>query len=196
MSARILSYTVGSVSNLDTADELWLKVRNGNVEDFSRLHALLYGGLYNYGHHFTTDSILLEDAIQELFIRLWQTRQTGDELQNIKAYLFCALRRALLREKGKFTNLQKLHTAWSALVFTQDNLPTDTIFQERQVLLIRVLNALPLRQKEIIYLRFYDGLTYEEIAQVLAMNYQSVRNSVFRAMKSLRAALRPAQALL
>jgi RNA polymerase sigma factor (sigma-70 family) len=53
------------------------------------------------------------------------------------------------------------------------------------------VNQLPARQKEIIYLRIYKGLSYEEISQVMQLNYQVVRNLLSQALKSFRKIIAP-----
>lgn len=58
--------------------------------------------------------------------------------------------------------------------------------QEQAAQLKRAFDKLTAKQKEILYLRFYQGLDYEQIAEVLDMKYQSLRNAVSRAIKNLR----------
>ena len=52
--------------------------------------------------------------------------------------------------------------------------------------MIRMLEVLSPRQKEIIYYRFVEGLSYEEICQIMDMNYQSTQNLIQRSLKKLR----------
>jgi len=58
--------------------------------------------------------------------------------------------------------------------------------EEQSQRLKRAFEKLTPKQKEILYLRFYQGLDYEQIADVLGMKYQSLRNAVSRAIKNLR----------
>ncbi|RZK52474.1 MAG: sigma-70 family RNA polymerase sigma factor [Hymenobacter sp.] len=55
--------------------------------------------------------------------------------------------------------------------------------------LLAALNQLSKRQREALYLRFFDDFSYERIAEVMALNIQSVRNLIFRALQVLRQVL-------
>ena len=52
------------------------------------------------------------------------------------------------------------------------------------------LENLPTRQKEILFLKYYNGMSYEEIEEILSINYQSIRNHIYRALERLRANLK------
>src|SRR5690625_7520840 len=48
------------------------------------------------------------------------------------------------------------------------------------------LDLLPERQKEVLFLKYYNGMSYDEIEEILAINYQSIRNHIYRALQKLR----------
>ena len=56
--------------------------------------------------------------------------------------------------------------------------------------LTQMINSLPARQKEIIYLRFYEGLSYKDISQILNINYQSLVNSINRILTRFKSVLK------
>ncbi|MFT3827934.1 MAG: sigma-70 family RNA polymerase sigma factor [Chitinophagaceae bacterium] len=150
-----------------------------------RMH---YSYLYRYGNKICADVYLLEDAIQELFAELWQ-QKTAVPTISIKAYLLRALKYKLFR------TLQKQH-----LIVNADNLPEQGYFElshetliiaqqedkENAGKVIAAMNQLSDRQKEIIYLKFYQDMSYEEVAEVMNINYQAARNLLYQAIKSLR----------
>ena len=73
---------------------------------------------------------------------------------------------------------------------TEYTIEDEIIENEREQFLnekmIRMLEVLSPRQKEIIYYRFVEGLSYEEICQIMDMNYQSTQNLIQRSLKKLR----------
>jgi RNA polymerase sigma factor (sigma-70 family) len=109
----------------------------------------------------------------------------------IHFYLIKSLRGKLLRIVKKQKNI-----SWEVInpdlpcfefCFSQDeNLSLSHSQNEQQELLLKSLNALPARQKEIIYLRFFNGMSYLEIAEIMSVNYQVVRNYACKAIKTLR----------
>ncbi len=135
----------------------------------------------------TNDATLLEDAIQELFIELWQNKKQV-EIISVKAYLLKALKYKLMR------NLKKRNNTTTCM------LPEDLIFEfshetflvekqndeERVKILTGAFQHLTGRQKEIIYLKFYQNLGYEEVSEIMNINYQAARNLLYQSVKALK----------
>lgn len=147
-----------------------------------------YPQLFSYGCKITQDRLLLEDSIQELFTELWSNKHKT-AIRSVRAYLFKALQYKLYK---------KIHH--KKLVFPSDSSLLDTPFTiNRETLLVqaeedkakadtiaRLLAQLSNRQREIIYLRFYRNMDYEEISEIMQINYQVARNLLSQALKALR----------
>jgi RNA polymerase sigma factor (sigma-70 family) len=159
----------------------------GDREAFSSLFRRHYPLLYQYGQKICRESEVLEDAIQELFIEIWQ-KKPSRPVHSVKAYLIQAVKFKLykhFRGNKPVTSLEE-----------QDQEPFElsheTLLIEeqsrnelnRQVL--EALDKLPPRQKEVIYLKIYKGLDYDEVSAVMNLNYQVVRNLLCQALKSFR----------
>ena len=131
---------------------------------------------------------LLEDNIHDLFIELWQSK-SNPEILSVKAYLLKAIKYKLYRQFRKNVPSADAGVIGEEIgfVFSHDHFIAE---QETQAQVNRrvthAVNALPNRQKEIIYLKIYHGLKYEEISEVMNINYQAARNLFSQAIKSLR----------
>jgi len=166
---------------------LWRKLKNGDKNAFSQLFKLYYTDLKAYGIKIAGQEAYAKEAIQLLFIKIWEKRNTLNEVTSVKSYLLSAYRRTLidLLQAEKKQHLLKENTpsftiAPSELkIFQQDK-------KAQAIRLTALLNQLPAKQKEIIYLRFYNQLSYLEIAEIIDLNYQSVRNYSVKAIKFLR----------
>lgn len=168
---------------------LWNSFRVGDENAFDKIYRTYVQPLYKYGTKLTHDKEFVLDCIQEVFVDLFIHRQNLGETNNIKLYLFISLKRKLIRS---------LHKNSLVKSFPDDELPFLSIYsteeqvstQESEIEMINklseALKTLSPRQKEAIYLRFISGLSYEEICQILDLNYQSVRNLVYRAIEKLR----------
>jgi RNA polymerase sigma factor (sigma-70 family) len=171
--------------------ELWKEFKKGDEEAFSIVFHKYYSYLYNYGSKITSDKDLIKDSIQELFIILWESRERLGDTESVKFYLLKSFRRHLIR---RFTNDTKNRDKYNLpeeyqfeFVFSYEkSLIIEQSFQEQQTHLLAALNSLSPRQKEVIYLRFYDNLSYQEISEITALNYQSVRNYIHQAIQTLR----------
>ena len=166
---------------------LWESFLENDAVSFGLLFKRYYPDLFQYGNKICKQMPVLEDSIQELFLDIWKNRNPTPTV-SIKAYLIKALKYKLLKELGK-NNSQSLpdhqheqpfdipHEAF--LIAAQDD-------RERSERLVKALQQLSNRQKEMIYLRFYKDLDYEEISSIMDINYQAARNLLYQAMKSLK----------
>lgn len=166
----------------------WTRFRQGDREAFAEIYFTHYESLLNYGRWFTPDAALVEDAIQDLFVELWQYHATLSATTSVRFYLLRALRNQLGR---------RLQSPFRPLD-AADGLPFEATYafeprwveaqakQETLAALRRAINQLTPRQREVIYLRFFNDLDYAEVAAVMGLSYQATRNQVYLALKALR----------
>jgi len=177
-------------SPLTTANQdimLWESFRKGDKEAFAALFREHYGTLYRFGNKFTPDTELLEDCIQELFIELWQAKSQVPVL-SVKAYLLKSLKYKLLKSFRKRGRILPIHDngdipfelSYETFLIAQQE------SDEKKQLVIGALERLSNRQKEIIYLKYYQNLSYEEVSEIMNINYQVARNLLYQAIKSLK----------
>jgi RNA polymerase sigma factor (sigma-70 family) len=168
--------------------ELWSAFKQGDEQAFSEIYQRFVEVLYNYGYHIVADTFLVQDAIQDLFADLWRMRRNLANTTSIKFYLFRSLRRRLHRLSGGQPGAAPASLLLQTL--QTDSVETLKIRLEDDALqlqkLQRAIMQLPSRQQEVIRLRFYDGFRWEEIAGILQINEQSVRNLVQRSILKLR----------
>ncbi|CAA0164872.1 RNA polymerase ECF-type sigma factor [Tenacibaculum maritimum] len=173
------------------SDELiWRSLKEGNIEAFEILFKNFYPRLFNYGLKISRDIVLTEDSLQDFFLYIYERRQNLSSLETIAPYLFSSYRRFIIKmiQKGKKSRmLRDLDKNMIDLQFTPEEVITKqeaTSFREKNLTLI--LNKLPKRQREVIYLKYYCDLKTIEIAEVMEINYQSVINTIHKAIKNLR----------
>ena len=138
---------------------------------------------------FTSNRETVRDTLQELFIKLYKNRKNLSTTDHIKFYLFCAFRHQLQNELAKVipsVDITECETTFTLDQSALDQLIYDEKELNRQKKLNQLLNDLPVRQKMVIQYRFIEGLKYEEIAQLMDMNYQSVHNLLQRALNKIR----------
>ncbi|MGB1241388.1 MAG: RNA polymerase sigma factor [Chitinophagales bacterium] len=173
-------------------EELWLQLRLGSQGAFTELFRRYYTKLYDYGTHLVSHREgLLKDTIQDLFAELWAKKEKLSDVQYVKTYLFKSFRRKLLRELKKQRRFlfvfDHTHIQPDAFSFSIEDLTIATEMKEEiRLKVTEALEGLTVSQREIIYLKFKDNLDYEEIEDITQLKYQSIRNSVHRALKVLR----------
>ena len=168
---------------------LWESFRKGDREAFAALFRAHYEPLYRYGSKFTTNVELLEDTIQELFLELWQAKSTSPVL-SVKAYLLKSLKYKLLKSFRKNGKVVPLNENENVFEWSHENfLIAEEDSMEKKQLVLEALHRLSNRQREIIYLKYYQNLSYEEVSEIMNINYQVARNLLYQAIKSLKTLL-------
>lgn len=168
--------------------QLWEGFLQGDREALGTLFRLYYPDLYRYGLKIAGDPVILEDNIQELFIELWQHR-TPVPAVSIKAYLLQALKYKLLKALHRSVQHQPASEWLDNIAF---DLGPETFIiakEEGEAMAEKIQQAMQQlsdRQKEIIYLKFYQNLGYEEVSELMHINYQAARNLLYQAVKALR----------
>ncbi len=178
-----------------TDPEVWQAFQEGDNEAICWMMQKFYPLLYRYGVKVSGDPDLTKDCIQELFIKLWNNRGQLGQVKAIKPYLLTAFRRRLVDvlaveqnyartlvpadREDLFPAVAISFSPEEFLIRAQDDLSTS-----RQ--LAQALNKLTNRQREAIYLRYYENLEYTNIAEVMSLKERSVYNLVHEGLNKLR----------
>jgi len=144
--------------------------------------------LFNFGIRFCQDEEVVKDCIQQLFLDLWNRNFDIDEDNKIKSYLFKAIRNRVLREKSKWSRDETLDENYDFIMEfdVETHLLIDDSHREVTLRLQQLLNNLPPRQREIIYLKFYEDLDPAQISAIMNLHRQSVHNLLQKAYGNLR----------
>lgn len=167
----------------------WLRFVRGEQDALAFFYEKYADWLLKYGLSVVYNRELVQDSVQELFIQLWNRRENLSVPQSVKYYLMVSLRRLILNDVRK----ERL---------TTDAFPDDTIsvayqyaldaeeLEEANVRKLQIaLRSLPPRQQEVIFLRFFDKMSYEDMSVLTGLDYQVLRNTIHRAIKALKLAL-------
>lgn len=174
-------------------NNLWQRFVEGDQSCFKLLFKKYHQKMYGYGIKICSKPELVKDCIQELFKTVWERRDKLDHITTPNVYLFVSLRRKIMyqlknsrKTRGEMDEVDKQ----SFIQFSMEDLIiiNEQKYQQKEALK-EALNQLSDRQREVIYLNYYNGMSYGEIEQILSINRQSVRNHVYRAMETLRTLL-------
>ncbi|QHV98380.1 RNA polymerase sigma factor [Spirosoma endbachense] len=174
----------------EEAQQLWQEYRAGDMYALAKIMQSYYADLFHWGMRLHGDREFVKDCIQELFVNLWKMQASINSVGNVRSYLLVVLKTRILRElsKKQATHQSALSDEYSFSVeFAAD---IRLIEEENEIYQIRklehVINHLPERQKELIYLRFYQNLSFEQIADIMHLGRQSVYNLLHKSLDSLR----------
>lgn len=175
----------------ENAPQIWQSFKQGNEDAFNELIELYYPSLLNYGLRFQKDRELVKDGIQDLFLELWKNRNSIGDVRVPKSYLLVSLRRKLLRESGRIRWMKEAPEISDDYDFEvqfaiETYLINTEIQHEDLKKLKKSLAQLTRRQREAVYLRFYQELSYEDIADAMRINRHSAVNLVYEAIRFIK----------
>ncbi|MFN0048008.1 MAG: RNA polymerase sigma factor [Cytophagales bacterium] len=177
--------------------DLWNKSKSGDEKAFGKLAQSQYRILFKHAYNnFSKDTDFIKDAIQDLYFHIWVNRKTI-EMQYISIYLVRALRNNLI---SKFRVSDKKNRNFVSFDFEEVEEVSNDFGAENAIILeesqsenerkIRqLIETLPLRQQEVVRLKYFDGLDNLKIAQKMGLNKQSVANLLHKALHSLKLSL-------
>ncbi|CCH51237.1 RNA polymerase, sigma-24 subunit, ECF subfamily [Fibrisoma limi BUZ 3] len=171
---------------------LWQQMKQGNELAFGKLIKKYANFLQNYGYKFIRDEAFIKDCVQEVFIEIWNRRDQISTPESVRAYLLSSVRKRVIRQSYRQRISKDDEPALSESDLTMTDFSPEWFIMEQESLVemtqrvTEILNQLPKRQREVIYLRFYQNLDREEIAQIMGVHLQSVSNLLQSAFKSFR----------
>ncbi|MGL5920859.1 MAG: RNA polymerase sigma factor [Bacteroidales bacterium] len=174
--------------------DFWEHIRKGSDWAFSELYNEYAELLFGYGMKIANDEQMVSEAIQSLFVYLFERRNNLSCPNSIKAYLYASIKRILIRTMRKnrssnflsFDNMNQYEYSFDLVIdiesITIEKECTEEAISEVQ----KALNQLSPQQREVIYLKYYKSCSNDEIAEVLGITNPTVRNIASRALVRLR----------
>jgi RNA polymerase sigma factor (sigma-70 family) len=170
----------------------WIRMLEGDQNAFLFIYKKYYKELFRYGFILSKDKELTKDSIQEVFMELWNNASSlTREVHDIRAYLFTWLRRKINRTISRSIRLNTNHlnslqdhdrepSYEELLIAFQSN-------QSEKERLRAALDHLTKKQLQIIKMKFFENLSYEEIACRTSISCRTVYNLVYESLQRLRA---------
>lgn len=163
----------------------------GDDSAYASLYQLYAKDLYAFGLSLNVSPCLIEDAIHDIFVDIYQHRKNLEKVDNLRFYFMAAFRNRLF-------NLLKKESRTFEITDRNEYLINDEVKDiqevwienetqsEKELLINNLFSKLNQHQREALYHRFVVGLSCEEVANIMNINYQSAKNLIYRAIKKLR----------
>lgn len=174
---------------------LWNSFITGNNDAYGRIYQKYAQSLFSQGLQFTSDRELIKDCIHDLFVKIYNNRNSLKPTDNIKLYLFVALKNSLYnafkKQKIHFTMLDETieNNSIEDNYTAEDRIIDMEIENIQQHQINNIFSLLTARQREAIHYRFIECMSIDEICILMEMNYQSVQNLLQRSIKKIRDSL-------
>lgn len=154
---------------------------------YKNVFDLHYEALYGYAFSILREETYTEDILQNIFIKLWQHRDTV-KAETVKAYLYTAVRNECLNYlKHKVVKAGYVQHQTAGDVATDNNIHTEQ--KELHEKIQYLVNQLPEKCATVFYMCRQLGLSYREVADALGISVKTVENQMSKALKFLRGGL-------
>lgn len=180
----------------ESEDLIWEQFKSGSQSALTYIYRNYTNLLFNYGFQFSSDKHLIKDCLQDLFMELIRHRDQLSPTSSIKFYLLKSFRNKLIKTIQKNNGQRPSENFLPKALFTisvsaETKMINAQLDADKQRILQDSLNKLPPLQREALVLYFYEGLKYNQIAEMLSIKVKSSRALVYRAIDSLGELLDP-----
>lgn len=181
------------IKYLESDQELWQRVLNSHAPSLDAIYFRYVDDLFDYGMKIVRNESIIEDTIQDIFVELWNKRETLESIEYLKTYLLVALKRRLIRKTERLrrsSSISNLENE-SAVEFSLKLIVEPEIFKkhdeaDRKHKIQTALNKLTPKQREVIFLKYYQHLSYSEISDILEIETKAVYKLMARALNGLK----------
>lgn len=168
---------------------IWDQFLAGDDEAYSILYTEYVNQLFLYGMHFTSNRELVKDCVQDLFIKIYANRTKLNSVDNVKVYLYTAMKNTLFnlfKKEVPYYHIDSIEPVFHVEYSIESKLIETEYLYEQKKRIAQMMEMVTPRQREILYYRYVEELSYEEICKLMQMNYQSVRNLIHRTILKIR----------
>lgn len=177
--------------------DLALKIRTGNQKAFREIYDRYHVQMYYIAKKYVKSSELAEDAVQDIFVKLWDKRYRIDETKSLKAFLFTMLRNHVLNMiRDRRDEIVSITGVESKMLPRQNLTEDDLVYKEYHDIVQQGLNELSDRKREVFELRTLQGHSNSEVAELLDINIRTVKTHFYNSSKFMREYLKKYAGLL
>lgn len=171
-------------------NELWSRLLKGETEALDRIYKLHFGSLFQYGMRLLQDEDQVKDSLHNLFVKLWENRKSLNQTDQIRYYLISSLRNIITNHRIKETRYERVIADDETVFDLKFTIESEYIrreeITEKTIRLSQAMNKLTPRQKEIIYLKYFEEMDYMQIAGILDLTIKGAYKLSARAHEALR----------
>ncbi|MGQ7869329.1 RNA polymerase sigma factor [Sunxiuqinia sp. sy24] len=156
------------------------------AKEFKTLVLPLSNKLHRFATRLTQNDEEARDAVQDVFLKLWQKRSNLDRIENIEAFAMRMIKNKCydLHRANRAYSLEEQQTGWQNE--TKSDLSEELELSETARIIRKLIDGLPELQQKIMHMRDIEQLTYDEIAEQTGLNVNAIRVNLSRARKKVR----------
>ena len=170
-------------------NELIVSLRQGDMKAFEELYFRYVPRLMAFAKTYVMDEQLAEEAVQEIFIKIWEKRKSLDESRNFKSYLFQSVKNHLFNLIRNKKNACQLEDIPEEMLAEKENVTENLSYLELEEIAFKLIANLPKVQQEVFTLSRIEGMSNAEIASKLNLSKRTVEHHIYLSVKFLKGKL-------
>lgn len=170
-----------------TDDELLILLQKGNERAFTAIYERYHKLLYVLAYKYLKDNDTAKDAVQQIFLKLWESRSLFSIHINLRNYLYTMLKNHLLNEiRNNYTALEKNYELAQETIEYENEILSKLEEKEMTEQLYRAIDGLPEQKKAVCLYKLKDSLSNQEIAEKMQISIPTVKTHYSQAIKLFR----------
>src|SRR5690554_3657229 len=169
--------------------DLLIRLRDGHTKAFDELYYRYAPRLMTFARTFFANQAGAEEAVQEIFIRVWEKRATLDIAKDFKPYLYQAVKYYIynyIRDKKQACTFEEAPEEY----FTNEaNQHDELVYRELEEKAYGLIHSLPKTQQQVFRLNKLEGMSSGEIAEKMNLSKRTVEHHIYLATKSIKGEL-------
>jgi RNA polymerase sigma-70 factor (ECF subfamily) len=173
--------------NLYSDEEMMQEIKADNMFAFDTLYKKYSRRVFKFAVSILKSADESENIVQDVFLKLWENRHEIEKSSSVKSYVFTVTYNSAISLLRKKTSEKRFMEYLKTLQHPDHESVIPQIeYNEFSAKLVQIINALPVRQKEIYLLQREEGLKYQEIAEKLNISVNTIETHMSRALKTIR----------
>ncbi len=184
-----LLFIVLAAIHFDELKQLARRIKLSSADAFKTVFELYQEGIFNFVHYKLGNIEAAEDIVQDVFIKLWETRHQLKEDRSLKSYLFTIANNLALNYMRHAKVVMKFQQELSEETSLQESPQAALEKKEFREKLLACIAALPEKPRLVFMMSRMENLSYKEIAERLDISIKTVESHIGNALKALRQSL-------
>lgn len=172
----------------DEAQALVKALKEGNQLAFRIVYKTYAAQTFSLAFKYLLNKELAEDAVQNLFLKLWLKKEEIDETKPINRYLFTMLKNDLLNTlRDSKKNIYLLEDCLSMVLELEDNSQNENLKQEQMNIIQQALEQLSPQRRKVFEMKVSGKYSNQEIADKLNLSINTIKFQYSQSLKQIRA---------
>lgn len=166
--------------------EVIIKLKQGDKAAFATLYNQYWRKVYNFVQLYITKPVEVEEVVQEVFIKLWESHESIDMNKSLEGYLFVITRNFIFYQSRKYFNEMSFKLTVLQAIENSYDMEEELEAADLKRYIDKLISLLPPRQQEVFKMSREEQLSNREIAERLSISEKAVERNIYLALKFLK----------